>query len=120
MFDRFTDRARRVIVFAQNEARIHNGAYIGTDDLLLALVREGEGIATQVLQQLNVSLEEVRKAIQELVEPGDQESPMHIPFTPNTRLALEGAMRQALQLNHPYVGTEHLLLGLLALPPEVA
>ena len=119
MFDRFTDRARRVIQLAQQEARALNHEHIGTEHLLLGIAQEGEGIAAETLRQLDVPLAAVRVAVNERIKPGAQESPGHIPFSPACKSALESAMRQALQLNHPYIGTEHLLLGILTLPAEM-
>ncbi|MDR1767189.1 MAG: ATP-dependent Clp protease ATP-binding subunit, partial [Propionibacteriaceae bacterium] len=113
MFDRFTDRARRVIVLAQDEARLLNHNYIGTEHLLLGLIHEGEGVAAKALQQLGLSLESVREQVQTLVAQGQQSPAGHIPFTPRAKKVLEFSMREALQLNHPYIGTEHILLGLI-------
>jgi ATP-dependent Clp protease ATP-binding subunit ClpA len=114
MFERFTDRARRVVVLAQEEARMLNHNYIGTEHILLGLVHEGEGVAAQALTSLGVSLDEVRKEIQEIIGQG-QTLPMgHIPFTPRAKKVLELSLREALQLGHNYIGTEHLLLGVVA------
>jgi len=113
MFDRFTDRARRVIVLAQDEARMLNHAYIGTEHLLLGLIHEGEGVAAKALESLGLSLEAVRAQVQEVIGQGQQAPSGHIPFTPRAKKVLEFSMREALQLNHPYIGTEHILLGLV-------
>ena len=113
MFDRFTDRARRVIVLAQDEARMLNHNYIGTEHLLLGLIHEGEGVAAKALESLGISLEAVRAQVEEIIGQGQQAPMGHIPFTPRAKKVLEFSMREALQLNHPYIGTEHILLGLI-------
>ena len=113
MFDRFTDRARRVIVLAQDEARMLNHNYIGTEHLLLGLIHEGEGVAAKALESLGISLEAVREQVEEIIGHGQQAPTGHIPFTPRAKKVLELSMREALQLNHPYIGTEHILLGLI-------
>jgi ATP-dependent Clp protease ATP-binding subunit ClpA len=113
MFERFTDRARRVVVLAQEEARGLDHNYIGTEHLLLGLIHEGEGIAAQVLDALGVSGDAVRQLLVELVGRGSQPPPGHIPYTPRGKKVLELALREALQLGHSYIGTEHLLLGVL-------
>jgi hypothetical protein len=113
MFQRFTDRARRVIVLAQEEARHLNHNYIGTEHLLLGLVHEGEGVAAQALTQLDVSLEAVRAEVTEIIGQGAQAPTGHIPFTPRAKKVLELSLREALELGHNYIGTEHILLGLL-------
>ncbi|MDR1852250.1 MAG: ATP-dependent Clp protease ATP-binding subunit [Propionibacteriaceae bacterium] len=114
MFDKFTDRARRVIVLAQDEARMLNNNYIGTEHLLLGLIHEGEGVAAKALEQLGLSLEAVRAQVEELIGTGQQQSPAgHIPFTPRAKKVLEYSMRESLQLGHSYIGTEHILLGLI-------
>ena len=113
MFDRFTDRARRVIVLAQDEARMLNHSYIGTEHLLLGLIHEGEGVAAKALESLGLSLEQVRAQVEETIGQGQQAPSGHIPFTPRAKKVLEFSMREALQLNHPYIGTEHILLGLV-------
>jgi ATP-dependent Clp protease ATP-binding subunit ClpA len=110
MFDRFTDRARRVVVLAQEEARQFNHNYIGTEHLLLALIREGEAGAAKALAEVGVSAE----AVAAKMEPGKQTPTGHIPFTPTAKRALELALREALQLGHNCIGTEHLLLALVA------
>jgi ATP-dependent Clp protease ATP-binding subunit ClpC len=109
VFERFTDRARRVIVLAQEEARTLNHNYIGVEHLLLGLVHEGEGIAAQALTALGVTTEGVREHIEE----GERAPTGHIPFTPRAKKVMELALREALQLGHNYIGTEHLLLGLI-------
>jgi hypothetical protein len=113
MFERFTDRARRVVVLAQEEARLLNHNYIGTEHLLLGLVHEGEGVAAQALTQLDVSLEAVRAEVTEIIGQGAQAPTGNIPFTPRVKKALELSLREALELGHNYIGTEHILLGLL-------
>ena len=113
MFDRFTDRARRVIVLAQDEARMLNHNYIGTEHLLLGLIHEGEGVAAKALESLGISLEAVRDQVEEIIGQGQQAPTGHIPFTPRAKKVLEYSMREALQINHPYIGTEHILLGLI-------
>ncbi|PKQ32325.1 MAG: NDP-hexose 4-ketoreductase [Actinobacteria bacterium HGW-Actinobacteria-2] len=113
MFDRFTDRARRVIVLAQDEARMLNHNYIGTEHLLLGLIHEGEGVAAKALESLGVTLEAVREQVEEIIGQGQQAPTGHIPFTPRAKKVLEFSMREALQINHPYIGTEHILLGLI-------
>ncbi|WP_040158661.1 ATP-dependent Clp protease ATP-binding subunit [Nigerium massiliense] len=113
MFDRFTDRARRVIVLAQDEARMLNHNYIGTEHILLGLIHEGEGVAAKALESLGISLEAVREQVEEIIGQGQQAPTGHIPFTPRAKKVLELSMREALQLNHPYIGTEHILLGLI-------
>ncbi|MGC3954400.1 MAG: ATP-dependent Clp protease ATP-binding subunit [Propionicimonas sp.] len=113
MFDRFTDRARRVIVLAQDEARMLNHNYIGTEHLLLGLIHEGEGVAAKALESLGITLEPVRDQVEEIIGQGQQAPTGHIPFTPRAKKVLEYSMREALQINHPYIGTEHILLGLI-------
>jgi ATP-dependent Clp protease ATP-binding subunit ClpC len=113
MFDRFTDRARRVIVLAQDEARMLNHNYIGTEHLLLGLIHEGEGVAAKALESMGISLEAVREQVEEIIGQGQQAPTGHIPFTPRAKKVLEFSMREALQINHPYIGTEHILLGLI-------
>ena len=113
MFERFTDRARRVVVLAQEEARLLNHNYIGTEHLLLGLIHEGEGIAAKALERLGVSLEVVRSRVEEIIGLGGSAPSGHIPFTPRAKKVLELSLREALQLGHNYIGTEHLLLGLI-------
>ena len=113
MFDRVTDRARPVIVLAQDEARMLNHNYIGTEHILLGLIHEGEGVAAKALEALGISLEAVREQVEEIIGQGQQAPTGHIPFTPRAKKVLELSMREALQINHPYIGTEHILLGLI-------
>ena len=113
MFERFTDRARRVVVLAQEEARMLNHDYIGTEHLLLGLIHEGDGVAYRALSQMGVSLREVRGAIQQMIGEGQRAPTGHIPFTPRAKKVLELSLREALQLGHNYIGTEHILLGLV-------
>jgi hypothetical protein len=113
MFERFTDRARRVVVLAQEEARFLNHNYIGTEHILLGLIHEGEGVAAQALEQLGVSLEAVRAQVEEVIGRGTDAPTGHIPFTPRAKKVLELSLREALELGHNYIGTEHILLGLL-------
>jgi len=109
----FTDRARRVVVLAQDEARLLNHDYLGTEHLLLGLIREGEGVAVKALESLGISPEAVRAQVQETIAQGQGAPTSHIPFTPQAKKVLELSFREALQLNHHYLGTEHLLLGLI-------
>ena len=113
MFERFTDRARRVVVLAQEEARMLNHNYIGTEHILLGLIHEGEGVAAKALESLGISLDAVRSQVQEIIGEGQQAPSGHIPFTPRAKKVLELSLREALQLGHNYIGTEHILLGLL-------
>ena len=113
MFERFTDRARRVVVLAQEEARMLHHDYIGTEHLLLGLIREGEGVAAKALESLGISLEAVRQHVGEITGQGQQAPSGHIPFTPRAKKVLELSLREALQLGHNYIGTEHILLGLI-------
>src|SRR3978361_562031 len=113
MFERFTDRARRVVVLAQEEARMLSHNYIGTEHILLGLIHEGDGIAAKALESLGVSLEAVRAQVEEIIGQGQQAPSGHIPFTPRAKKVLELSLREALQLGHNYIGTEHLLLGLI-------
>ena len=113
MFERFTDRARRVVVLAQEEARMLNHGYIGTEHILLGLIHEGEGVAAQALASLGISLDGVREQVQEIIGPGKESPSGHIPFTPRAKKVLELSLREALQLGHNYIGTEHILLGLI-------
>lgn len=114
MFNRFTERARKVIILAKEEARRFNHDYIGTEHILLGLIREGEGVASTVLQKLNLSLENIRLEIEKLVQPGPTTQIIgDIPFTPRAKKALELAAEEARSLGHNYIGTEHLLLGLI-------
>ena len=113
MFERFTDRARRVVVLAQEEARLLNHNYIGTEHILLGLLNEGEGIAAKALESLGISLNSVREQVVEIIGQGQQAPSGHIPFTPRAKKVLELSLREALQLGHNYIGTEHILLGLI-------
>ncbi len=113
MFERFTDRARRVTVLAQQEARMLNHNYIGTEHVLLGLIHEGEGVAAKALESLEVSLDAVRQLVEEIIGQGQQAPSGHIPFTPRAKKVLELSLREALQLGHNYIGTEHILLGLI-------
>jgi Clp amino terminal domain, pathogenicity island component/UvrB/uvrC motif len=113
MFERFTDRARRVVVLAQEEARMLNHNYIGTEHILLGLIHEGEGVAAKALESLGISLEAVRQEVEEIIGQGQQAPSGHIPFTPRAKKVLELSLREALQLGHNFIGTEHILLGLI-------
>ncbi|MDP9341312.1 MAG: ATP-dependent Clp protease ATP-binding subunit [Actinomycetota bacterium] len=113
MFERFTDRARRVVVLAQEEARMLNHNYIGTEHILLGLIHEGEGVAAKALESLGISLEAVRQQVEEIIGQGQAAPTGHIPFTPRAKKVLELSLREALQLGHNYIGTEHILLGLI-------
>jgi ATP-dependent Clp protease ATP-binding subunit ClpC len=113
MFERFTDRARRVVVLAQEEARMLNHNYIGTEHILLGLIHEGEGVAAKALESMGISLEGVRSQVEEIIGQGQQAPSGHIPFTPRAKKVLELSLREALQLGHNYIGTEHILLGLI-------
>src|SRR3982751_6476735 len=113
MFERFTDRARRVVVLAQEEARMLSHNYIGTEHILLGLIHEGEGVAAKALESLGISLEGVRQQVEEIIGQGQQAPSGHIPFTPRAKKVLELSLREALQLGHNYIGTEHILLGLI-------
>ena len=113
MFERFTDRARRVVVLAQEEARMLNHNYIGTEHLLLGLIHEGQGVAARALESLGVSLEAVRAQVEQIIGQGQEAPSGHIPFTPRAKKVLELSLRESRQLGHDYIGTEHLLLGLI-------
>ena len=113
MFERFTDRARRVVVLAQDEARALNHNYIGTEHLLLGLIHEGEGVAAKALESMDVTLDKARAQVVEIIGEGQSAPSGHIPFTPRAKKVLELSLREALQLSHNYIGTEHILLGLL-------
>jgi len=113
MFERFTDRARRVVVLAQEESRMLNHNYIGTEHILLGLIREGEGVAAKALESLGIPLETVRYEVEEIIGQGQSAPTGHIPFTPRAKKVLELSLREALQLGHNYIGTEHILLGLV-------
>jgi ATP-dependent Clp protease ATP-binding subunit ClpC len=113
MFERFTDRARRVVVLAQDEARMLNHNYIGTEHILLGLIHEGEGVAAKALESLGISLHAVRQQVEEVIGRGQHSPSGHIPFTPRAKKVLELSLRESLQLGHNYIGTEHILLGLI-------
>ncbi|WP_312978618.1 ATP-dependent Clp protease ATP-binding subunit [Corynebacterium sp.] len=113
MFERFTDRARRVVVLAQEEARALNHNYIGTEHILLGLIHEGEGVAAKALESMGISLEAVRTEVEDIIGTGGHPPSGYIPFTPRAKKVLELALREALQLGHKYIGTEHILLGLI-------
>ncbi len=113
MFERFSDRARRVVVLAQEEARMLNHNYIGTEHLLLGLMHEGEGVAAKALESLGISLEAVRQQVGEIIGQGQQAPSGHIPFTPRAKKVLELSLREVQQLGDNYIGTEHILLGLI-------
>ena len=113
MFERFTDRARRVVVLAQEEARRLDHDYIGTEHILLGLIREGEGVAATALESMGISLDAVRQHVEEIIGRGQQAPSGHIPFTPRAKKVLELSLREALQLGQSYIGTEHILLGLV-------
>jgi ATP-dependent Clp protease ATP-binding subunit ClpC len=113
MFERFTEKARRVVVYAQEEARMLNQNYIGTEHLLLGLIREQDGIAAKALESLSISLEDVHTQVEDLIGRGTFVPTGHIPFTPRAKKVLELSLREALQLGHNHIGTEHILLGLI-------
>jgi ATP-dependent Clp protease ATP-binding subunit ClpC len=113
MLQRFTDRARRVVVLAQEEARMLNHNYIGTEHILLALIDEGDGSGIKALELLGISLDAVRKQVEEIIGQGQHTPSGHIPFTPRAKKVLELSLREAVQLGHDYIGTEHILLGLI-------
>ncbi|MBG0832877.1 Clp protease [Planomonospora sp. ID67723] len=113
MFERFTDRARRVVVLAQEEARRLSHNYIGTEHILLGLVGEDDGVAARALRSFDISLEQVRQDVEEIIGQGSRGPTGHIPFTPRAKKVLELSLREALNLHHNYIGTEHILLGLI-------
>ncbi len=113
IFERFTDRARRVLVLAQEEARLLNHSFIGTEHILLGLIHEGEGLAAKALESLGISLEGVREKVEETIGPAGPAPTGSPPFTPRAKKVLELSLREALQLGHNYIGTEHMLLGLV-------
>jgi hypothetical protein len=113
VFERFTDRARRVLVLAQEEARLLNHGFIGTEHILLGLIHEGDGVAAKALEELDISLEDVRARVEELIGPSGSVPDGSPPFTPRAKKVLELSLREALQLGHNYIGTEHILLGLV-------
>jgi hypothetical protein len=113
MFERFTNRARRVVVLAQEEARMLNHNYVGTEHILLGLIHEGQGTAAKALESLGIGLDMVRREVEEVIGEGQEAPSGHIPFTPRAKKVLELSLREALELNHNYIGTEHILLGLI-------
>jgi ATP-dependent Clp protease ATP-binding subunit ClpA len=113
MFERFTDRARRVVVLAQDEARLLNHNYIGTEHILLGLLHEGEGVAAKAMESLGISLDAVRQQVKEIIGQGQQTPSGHIPFTPRAKKVMELSLRESLQLGQNHIGTEHILLGLI-------
>ncbi len=113
MFERFSDRSRRVVVLAQTEARRLDHNYIGTEHILLGLISEGEGVAARALESLGISLDAARQQVEEIIGQGQQVPSGHIPFTPRAKKVLELSLREALQLGQNYIGTEHILLGLI-------
>jgi ATP-dependent Clp protease ATP-binding subunit ClpC len=113
VFERFTERARRVLTFAQEEARQLNHSFIGTEHILLGLIREGDGVGAQALRSLGISLQAVRDQVQETIGAAGTVATGSPPFTPRAKKVLELALREALQMNHSYIGTEHILLGLV-------
>jgi ATP-dependent Clp protease ATP-binding subunit ClpC len=113
MFERFTERARRVVVLAQEEARMLDHDYVGTEHILLGLLHEGEGVAARALESLGISLDAMRAAVEGIVGRGQQAPARHIAFTSRAKKLLELSLREALQLGHDYIGTEHILLGLI-------
>src|ERR1700734_1179622 len=113
MFERFTNRARRVVVLAQEEARMLNHNYVGTEHILLGLIHEGQGTAAKALESLGIGLDMVRREVEEVIGEGQEAPSGHIPFTPRAKKVLELALREALELNHNYIGPEHVLLGLI-------
>jgi ATP-dependent Clp protease ATP-binding subunit ClpA len=120
MFERFTDRARRVVVLAQEEARILDHDYVGPEHVLLGLIHEGRGVAARALTELSISQDEVRRQVEELIGRGERAPSGHIPFSPRAKRVLELSLREALQLGHNYIGTEHILLGILREGENVA
>ncbi len=113
MFERFTDRARRVVVLAQEEARILSHDYVSTEHILLGLIREGNGLAAKALESLGISLDTVRQQVEEIIGRGQQAPSGHIPFTPRAKNVLNLALHESKTLGHHYIGTEHILLGLI-------
>jgi len=113
VFERFTDRARRVVVLAQEEARMLDHNYIGTEHILLGLIHEGEGVAAEALETLGIDAEAVRQQVEQIIGRGQQAPPGHIPFTPRAKKVMELAGRESADLGHNYIGTEHILLGLI-------
>ena len=113
MFERFTDRARRVVVLAQEEARMRNHSFIGTEHILLALIDEGDGTGVKALESLGISLDAVRQQVEEVIGQGQHAPSGHIPFTPRAKKVLEFSLRESRQFGHDYIATEHILLGLV-------
>src|SRR3984885_13227666 len=113
MFERFTDWARQVIVLAQEEAKMLDHNYVGTEHILLGLIRQGEGVAAKALESLGISLDVTRQEVEEIVGRGQETPSGHIPFTPRAKKVLELSLREALQRGHNYIGPEHILLGLI-------
>ena len=113
MFERFTDRGRRVVVLAQEEARMRNHSFIGAEQILLALIDEGDGTGVKALESLGISLDAVRQQVEEIIGQGQHAPSGHIPFTPRAKKVLELSLRESVQLGHDYIGTEHILLGLI-------
>ncbi|HSI92266.1 MAG TPA: Clp protease N-terminal domain-containing protein [Jiangellaceae bacterium] len=113
VFEKFTDRARRVVVLAQEEARMLNHSHIGTEHILLGVVREGEGVGAKALESQGISLETIRREVEGIIGHGEQAEGGQIPFTTRAKKVLELSLRESLQLGHDYIGTEHLLLGLI-------
>jgi ATP-dependent Clp protease ATP-binding subunit ClpC len=120
LFERFTERARQVVVLAQDEARALKHNYIGTEHILLGLLREEEGLAARVLESLDITVEEVRAQVARIVGQGDEVTTGQIPFTPRATKVLELALREALSLGHNHIGTEHILLGLVRVDDGIA
>jgi ATP-dependent Clp protease ATP-binding subunit ClpC len=113
VFDKFTDRARRVVVLAQEEARMLNHSHIGTEHLLLGVIREGQGVGAMALEREGISLDTIRREVEGIIGHGEQSAGEQIPFTTRAKKVLELSLRESLQLGHDYIGTEHLLLGLI-------
>ena len=113
MFQRFTDQARRAVVLAEEEARMLDHNWIGTEHLLLGLIREGDGVAAKALESLGISLQAVRQEVEEIIGRGEQVPSEVIPFTPRSKKVLELSLRESVQLRNNYIGTEHILLGLM-------
>jgi ATP-dependent Clp protease ATP-binding subunit ClpC len=114
MFERFTDRARRVVVQAQAEAKTHEHSYIGSEHLLLGLTHESiGGVAAKTLESLGIGLDTVRQRVEEVIERGSQSPSGHIPFTPEAKKVLESSLRESVHLGHQYIGTEHIQLALI-------
>jgi ATP-dependent Clp protease ATP-binding subunit ClpC len=113
MFKRFTNRARRVLLLAQEEARTLSHNYIGTEHMLLGLINEGNGVGAKALESLGLSLDTVRQQVQEIIGQGQHAPSGHIPFTPQAKKVLELALVESTALGHEYIGTEHILLGLI-------